>query len=61
MNSANLFIRRMKNITMVVPKKNIRACMKCGCIYSENSLENVMRCPVCKSMLGEHIEGFHDE
>ena len=46
---------------MVVQKGSIKACMKCGCVYSEDSLDNVMRCPVCKSMMGEDIEGFCDE
>ena len=45
---------------MVVKKGSIQACMKCGCVYSEDSLENVMRCPVCKSMMGEDIEGLCD-
>ncbi len=40
---------------MVVPREGIRACMKCGCVYSEISSNNAMRCPVCKNMLGEKI------
>ena len=44
---------------MVVSQKNVRACRNCGCLYSELSRTNSMKCPVCGHMEGEDIEGIH--
>ena len=43
---------------MTIPAHSIKACIQCGCVYTENSIKNPARCPICKSMLGDNISGI---
>lgn len=45
----------------MISSKNIHCCLNCGCIYSDQSRQNPLRCPICGKGLShaQDVEGIH--